>query len=152
VDWDPEVRAKLKKLKKLRELRELKELKEEVSPREQQQAIALRTSYQSMTPDIKMVVGDWYTDDLGNHARLIYNAKHLTSIHPTSHCAVFSQRKSARQRRVAPKRKAPARRGPGRSLADRPAYSGRVLSGCQQESERAIFVSVYDDARPYQRQ
>jgi hypothetical protein len=28
-----------------------------------------------MAPEIKMVVGDWYTDELGNQARMIYNAK-----------------------------------------------------------------------------
>jgi hypothetical protein len=28
-----------------------------------------------MAPEIKMVVGDWYTDELGNQTRMIYNAK-----------------------------------------------------------------------------
>jgi hypothetical protein len=28
-----------------------------------------------MTPEIKMVVGKWYIDELGNRARMIYNAK-----------------------------------------------------------------------------
>jgi hypothetical protein len=76
MDWDPEVRAKLKKLKRQRELREreLRALKEESSFREQQKTAALRPISQA-APDIKMVVGDWYTDELGNYARLIYNAK-----------------------------------------------------------------------------
>ena len=66
MDWDPEVRAKLKKLR---------ELREEASLREQQRTAALRPVSQSMAPEIKMVVGDWYTDELGNQARMIYNAK-----------------------------------------------------------------------------
>ena len=66
MDWDPEVRAKLKKLK---------ELREEASLREQQRTAALRPVSQSMAPEIEMVVGDWYTDELGNQARVIYNAK-----------------------------------------------------------------------------
>ena len=28
-----------------------------------------------MPPEIKMVVGEWYTDELGDRARIIYNAK-----------------------------------------------------------------------------
>ena len=28
-----------------------------------------------MTAEIKMVVGEWRTDELGNRSRLIYNAK-----------------------------------------------------------------------------
>ena len=66
MDWDPEVRAKLKKLR---------ELREEASLREQQRTAALRPVSQSMAPEIKMVVGDWYTDELGNQARMVYNAK-----------------------------------------------------------------------------
>ena len=73
MNWEPELRSRLKKLKKLRQLREVKEVKEEANLREQQR----RATFQSFSPssDIKMVVGDWYTDELGNHARLIYNAK-----------------------------------------------------------------------------
>ena len=26
-----------------------------------------------MTPEIKMVVGEWHTDELGNRSRIIYN-------------------------------------------------------------------------------
>jgi hypothetical protein len=28
-----------------------------------------------MSPEIKMVVGEWYTDELGNRTRIIYNTK-----------------------------------------------------------------------------
>jgi hypothetical protein len=28
-----------------------------------------------MPPEIKMVVGEWYTDELGDRARIIYNTK-----------------------------------------------------------------------------
>ena len=56
MEWDPEVRAKLKKLR---------ELREEANLREQQRTAALRPVSQSMAPEIKMVVGDWYTDELG---------------------------------------------------------------------------------------
>ena len=66
MDWDPEVRAKLKKLR---------ELREEANLREQQRTAALRPVSQSMAPEIKMVVGDWYTDELGNQVRMVYNAK-----------------------------------------------------------------------------
>ena len=66
MEWDPEVRAKLNKLR---------ELREEASLREHQRTAALRPIGQSMPPEIKMVVGDWYTDELGNQTRMIYNAK-----------------------------------------------------------------------------
>jgi len=66
MEWDPEVRAKLNKLR---------ELREEASLREQQRTAALRPIGQSMATEIKMVVGDWYTDELGNQTRMIYNAK-----------------------------------------------------------------------------
>jgi hypothetical protein len=66
MEWDPELRAKLKKLT---------ELREEASLREQQRTAAFRRASQSMAPEIKMVVGEWYTDDFGNQARMIYNAK-----------------------------------------------------------------------------
>jgi hypothetical protein len=28
-----------------------------------------------MTPEIKMVVGEWHTDEYGNRSRIVYNAK-----------------------------------------------------------------------------
>lgn len=66
MEWDPEVRAKLNRLR---------ELREETGLREQQRSAALRPVGQSMAPEIKMVVGNWYTDELGNQTRMIYNAK-----------------------------------------------------------------------------
>ena len=80
MDWDPEVRAKLKKLR---------ELREEASLREQQRTAALRPVSQSMAPEIKMVVGDWYTDELGNQARMIYNAKTVDFETPYAFIAGF---------------------------------------------------------------
>jgi len=43
----------------------LTRLKEEARLR-QQHAAASRTANQAMTPQIKMIVSDWYTDELGN--------------------------------------------------------------------------------------
>jgi hypothetical protein len=65
MEWDPEVRAKLKKLRELREAR----------LQEEQRTAPLRATNQSMAPEIKMIVGEWYTDELGNQARMVYNAK-----------------------------------------------------------------------------
>jgi hypothetical protein len=56
-------------------LKKLRELREEASLREQQRTAALRPVSQSMAPEIKMVVGQWYTDEFGNQARMIFNAK-----------------------------------------------------------------------------
>jgi hypothetical protein len=81
MDWDPEVRAKLKKLR---------ELRKEARLREQQRTAALRPVSQSMAPEIKMVVGDWYTDELGNQARMIYNAKTLDFETPYASLPGFS--------------------------------------------------------------
>ena len=39
--------------------------------RRQQHASAGRSSSQSMTPQIKMFVSEWDTDELGNRARII---------------------------------------------------------------------------------
>ena len=66
MDWDPEVRAKLRKLR---------ELREEASLREQQRTASFQAVSQTMSPEIKMVVGEWYTDELGNRTRIIYNTK-----------------------------------------------------------------------------
>lgn len=38
---------------------------------QQQHASAGRPSTQSMTPQIKMFVSEWYTDEFGNRARII---------------------------------------------------------------------------------
>jgi len=66
MEWDPEVRAKLKKLR---------ELREEARLRQEQRTTSSQAVSQTMSPEIKMVVGEWYTDELGNRARIIYNAK-----------------------------------------------------------------------------
>jgi hypothetical protein len=74
MDWDPELRAKFNKMQQLRKLRKLRELKEGTDLREHYLAPALRPINQPMASGIKMVIGDWYTDELGNHARVVYNA------------------------------------------------------------------------------
>jgi hypothetical protein len=48
----------------------LTRLKEEARLR-QQHAAASRTANQAITLQIKMIVSDWYTDELGNQARII---------------------------------------------------------------------------------
>ena len=48
----------------------LAKLQEKVRPRHQD-ASAGRSSSQSLTPQIKMIVGDWYIDELGNQVRII---------------------------------------------------------------------------------
>jgi hypothetical protein len=45
-------------------------LQEKLRPR-RQHASAGRPSTQSMTPQIKMFVSEWYIDELGNRARVI---------------------------------------------------------------------------------
>jgi hypothetical protein len=74
MDWDPEIRAKFKKLQKLRKLRERRELKEETNVRKHHLAPALQPINQPMASETKMVIGDWYTDELGNHTRVVYGA------------------------------------------------------------------------------
>jgi hypothetical protein len=37
----------------------------------QQHAATLRLSYETTVPQIKMIVSNWYTDELGNQARFI---------------------------------------------------------------------------------
>jgi hypothetical protein len=48
----------------------LAKLQEKVRLRHQHTS-AGRPSGQTLTPQIKMIVGDWYTDELGNKARII---------------------------------------------------------------------------------
>jgi len=48
----------------------LTRLKEEARLR-QQHATASRSANDAMTPRIKMIVSNWYTDELGNQARFI---------------------------------------------------------------------------------
>jgi len=49
----------------------LPRLKEEARLRQQQHAAASRIANQAMMPQIKMIVSDWYTDEIGNQARII---------------------------------------------------------------------------------
>ena len=53
----------------------LSQLKRESSLRRQQRLTASQTVSEAMMPQIKMIVGQWYTDEFGNQARVIYNAK-----------------------------------------------------------------------------
>jgi hypothetical protein len=48
----------------------LTRLKEEARLR-QQHATASRSAKEAITPHIKMIVSRWYTDELGNQARII---------------------------------------------------------------------------------
>ena len=48
----------------------LTKLKEEMRPRQQRHA-AGRPANEAMTPRIKMIVTNWYTDELGNQSRII---------------------------------------------------------------------------------
>jgi hypothetical protein len=81
MEWDPELLAKLRELREsrevreLRELRELREVRKEASPRRKQRTPSLRSANQAATSEIKMIVSQWYTDEFGNRARMIYNAK-----------------------------------------------------------------------------
>jgi hypothetical protein len=53
----------------------LSQLKRESSLRRKQRLTASQTVSEAMMPQIKMIVGQWYTDEFGNQARVIYNAK-----------------------------------------------------------------------------
>jgi hypothetical protein len=64
MDWDPEILARLRSSREEERLR----LKERTTP-------LRRAASQSITPEIKMVVGEWHTDEFGNRSRIIYNAK-----------------------------------------------------------------------------
>jgi hypothetical protein len=46
-------------------------LKEEMRYRNQRYAAGPRTAHEAMMPKIKMFVSNWYTDELGNRARII---------------------------------------------------------------------------------
>src|ERR1700729_2688483 len=81
MEWDPELLAKLRQLREStepresRELRELRELRKEASLRRKHRKTSSLSANQATTSQIKMIVGQWYTDELGNRARMIYNAK-----------------------------------------------------------------------------
>ena len=63
MEWDPEILARLRSST------------EEKGLRRKERTTSHRAASQTMTPEIKMVVGEWYIDELGNRARMIYNAK-----------------------------------------------------------------------------
>ena len=78
MEWDPELLAKLKKLTESREsteLRDLRELRKEASLRRKRRTASSLSANQATTSQIKMIVSQWCTDELGNRARMIYNAK-----------------------------------------------------------------------------
>jgi hypothetical protein len=49
----------------------LMRLKEDMRLRQQRHRAGPRPSHEAMTPQIKMIVSNWYTDELGNRARFI---------------------------------------------------------------------------------
>jgi hypothetical protein len=69
MEWDPEILARLRSSSEDAILRR----KEIV--RRKERNISARAAGLSTVPEIKMVVGDWYTDELGNRSTMIYNAK-----------------------------------------------------------------------------
>jgi hypothetical protein len=46
-------------------------LEQRTFARQQRHAAAPRPANEAMTPQIKMIVSNWYTDELGNQARFI---------------------------------------------------------------------------------
>ena len=78
MEWDPELLAKLRELRESREsteLRDLRELRKEASLRRKHRKASSLSANQATTLQIKMIVGQWYTDEFGNRARMVYNAK-----------------------------------------------------------------------------
>ena len=73
MEWDPELLAKLREIRESSEVRELRELRKEA--RRKQRTASSRSANQATTSEIKMIVSQWYTDEFGNRARMIYNAK-----------------------------------------------------------------------------
>jgi hypothetical protein len=49
----------------------LTKLKEEMRLRQQQHRAGPRPAHEAMTPQIKMIVSNWHTDELGYQARFI---------------------------------------------------------------------------------
>jgi hypothetical protein len=49
----------------------LTKLREEMQLRQRRHAAGPRPANEAMTPQIKMIVSNWYTDELGNRARII---------------------------------------------------------------------------------
>ena len=52
------------------ESKSLTKLREEAR-RRRQHTVALGSTYEATMPQIKMIVSNWYTDELGNQARII---------------------------------------------------------------------------------
>jgi hypothetical protein len=50
---------------------DLMRLKEDMWLRRRRYAGERRPAHEAMTPQIKMIVSNWYTDELGNRARFI---------------------------------------------------------------------------------
>ena len=81
MEWDPELLSKLRELREStepresRELRELRELRKEASLRRKHRKTSSLSANRATTSQIKMIVSQWYTDEFGNRARMIYNAK-----------------------------------------------------------------------------
>jgi hypothetical protein len=69
MEWDPEILARLRSSGEEVILR-----RKEIVRRKERNTSARAVS-QTNSPEIKMVVGDWCTDQLGNRSRMIYNAK-----------------------------------------------------------------------------
>ena len=67
MEWDPEILARLRSSREEVILR-----RKEIVRRKQ---TSTRAANHTNSPAIKMVVGDWFTDELGNRSRMIYNAK-----------------------------------------------------------------------------
>jgi hypothetical protein len=68
MEWDPEILARL------RSSREDATLRRKEIIRRKERNTSVRAVGQTTVPAIKMVVGEWYTDELGNRARTISNA------------------------------------------------------------------------------
>jgi hypothetical protein len=69
MEWDPEILARL------RSFREEAVVQRKEAVRRKERNTPPQAASHTHAPEIKMVVGEWYTDELGNRARMIYNAK-----------------------------------------------------------------------------
>jgi hypothetical protein len=63
MEWDPEILARFRSSREDEGLR----LKERTTSH--------RAASQTVSPEIKMVIGEWHTDEFGNRSRIVYNAK-----------------------------------------------------------------------------
>jgi hypothetical protein len=69
MEWDPEILARL------RSSREEVILRRKEIVRRKERDTSARAVSQTNSPEIKMVVGDWCTDQFGNRSRMVYNTK-----------------------------------------------------------------------------